>query len=113
MSYFFRSILCISPKQAGLSVLKSMGYGVPFVTRKDAITGGEINNIMDGVNGIFYHSLNELADVIIDVRCHPENFKRMSENARTYYLQNASIEKMAHGFIDATNFVQKKQDMPD
>lgn len=64
---FAQALLCISPTQGGLSVPKSMGYGVPFVTRKDSITGGEIYHITPGVNGIMYVKDEELTSVISDV----------------------------------------------
>lgn len=106
--YFFKSILCISPKQAGLSVLKSLGYGVPFVTHTNAITGGEKTNIKNGVNGILYDSEDELVDILVDAAENPSKFERMSQSARNYYLKEASPERMAKGVLDAINYALNK-----
>ena len=105
--YFLAATICVSPKQAGLSVLKSLGYGVPFVTRTNAITGGEKSNIINGKNGIFYDSVEELAEIIKTTALEPEKFREMSKNAREYYLNNASPEKMARGVLDAINYALK------
>jgi glycosyltransferase involved in cell wall biosynthesis len=105
MQHFFCSIVCVSPTQAGLSVLKSMGYGVPFVTRIDSITGGERLNILNGENGVFYNNADELTNILLEVVRNPEKFKKMSANAREHYLNNATPEKMAQGALDAINFV--------
>lgn len=102
--YFFKSILCISPKQAGLSVLKSFGYGVPFVTHTDAITGGEKTNIKNGVNGLFYNSEQELVEILVDATNNSSKYEKMSDNARNYYLEEASPENMAKGVLDAINY---------
>lgn len=106
--YFVKSIICVSPKQAGLSVLKSLGYGVPFVTRTDAITGGEKTNIIDGKTGIFYNSEEELVQVLTQTTAKPEMFAAMSEAARNHYLTNASPEGMAQGVVDAIMYVLQK-----
>lgn len=103
--FFLTSLLCISPKQAGLSVQKSMGYGVPFVTRPDAITGGERLDIIDKENGYFYETVEELTTILVKAVKNPVEIENMSNNARNYYLKYASPEKMAQGALDAIRYV--------
>lgn len=103
--FFSKSLLCISPDQAGLSVLKSMGYGVPYVTRENAITGGERLNIINKENGILYKSKAELVSIIEEASINPEIYINMGINAQKYYNENATVKHMAQGFIDAINFV--------
>jgi glycosyltransferase involved in cell wall biosynthesis len=104
---FANSLVCISPDQAGLTVLKSMGYGRPFVTRRDAITGGERLNVIDGVNGLLYNNYSDLVEIIVKVANNPNYFIQLGQNAQKYYDENATINHMAKGFIDAVNFVAK------
>lgn len=105
--YFLNAKLCISPKQAGLSVPKSLGYGCPFVTRPNAITGGERNNVIDGHNGIYYNSVNELADILISSVEQEEKFETMANNAREYYKNDCPPQKMANGALNAIRYVLK------
>lgn len=102
--YFLNAKLCISPKQAGLSVPKSLGYGCPFVTHPDAITGGERNNIIDGQNGVYYNSVEELAQILVS-SIEEEKYARMAENARDYYHNVCPPEKMANGALQAIRYV--------
>ena len=105
---FSEAIICVSPNQAGLTVLKSMGYGVPFVTREHAITGGERLNIKNNHNGLFYNSKTELVAIIKDTIVDPQRFIVMGINAKRYYSENASPDHMVNGFIDAINHVSDK-----
>lgn len=107
--YFLKSVICVSPKQAGLTVLKSLGYGVPFITRFDAITGGEKANIIDGKTGIFYDSEKELVDILVQTATNPNRFVELSLNARRYYIEQASPEIMAQGVVDAIKYVLKNE----
>jgi len=101
--YFVKSIICVSPTQAGLTVLKSLGYGVPFITRTDAISGGEKTNIQNGVTGVFYDSEEELVEILSETKTNPQKFAAMSKAARDFYIREASPEGMAQGVIDAIN----------
>lgn len=101
---FQQSLLCISPHQAGLSILKSFAYGTPFVTRKDAITGGEIYNIRDGENGILYKQDSDLASLLADAAEHPDRYLEMGRAAHRFYAEEASPEKMACGILEAVHY---------
>lgn len=107
--FFSNSIICISPDQAGLSVLKSMGYGVPYITRENAITGGERLNIINGENGILYKNKEELINIISEAFSTPSKYYKMGVNAKKYYDSNATISHMAQGFLDAIDYVQKEK----
>lgn len=107
--FFSKAVACISPVQAGLSVLESMGYGVPFVTMHDSITGGERLNIKNGVNGILLQDLAELKDIILEITEKPQEFIQMGNVARDYYLRNRKPEHMAKGLLNAILYVSGKQ----
>lgn len=106
---FAHALLCISPTQGGLSVPKSMGYGVPFVTRKDAITGGEIYHITPGVNGILYEKDEDLVNILADSCQNAQKYVDMGVKAKEYYDGHATIRHMAQGAMDAFEFVLNKR----
>ncbi len=107
-SLFSLSIVCISPNQAGLTVLKSMGYGVPFITRKDSITGGEIFNISNGQNGVLYASDSDLKEILFDIEKNNQRYINMGVAAKNYYNKYATPAIMAEGVISSLRYVLYK-----
>lgn len=104
---FRKSIACISPLQAGLSVLESMGYGVPFITSENAITGGESFNIQHGTNGLLMRNLEELKDVILDISKNTGKYIEMGKSSYCHYWKCRRPEDMAQGIINAIEYTLK------
>lgn len=102
---FKKAYACISPKQAGLAVLESLGYGVPFVTMYNSITGGERFNISDGENGLLMSSIDQLANIISDISKNKDKYITMGINGKKYYEKYRKPEHMAQGIIDSIKFV--------
>ena len=102
-NYFERAICLISPGQAGLTVLKSFAYGIPFVTKYNAITGGERLNIVNETNGLLYKKENELDQILETCMTNLNSFKRMGINAYNFYWKEARMERMLEGFKNAIN----------
>lgn len=105
MEYYSQALISVSPNQAGLSVSKSMGYGVPYATRRDAITGGEIYHITDGVNGFMYENDDDLLEILLDASDNPSKYVEMGRRAKDYYDNHATIQHMAQGAMDAIEYV--------
>lgn len=101
---FEKALVCVSPTQAGLTVPKSMGYGVPVITRRNAITGGEIYHIEHDVNGLFYDKDEDLPQILKSVISSPARFIKMGCRAQTYYTDNATPKHQADGAIEAINY---------
>jgi glycosyltransferase involved in cell wall biosynthesis len=102
---FRTSVACVSPNQAGLSVLSSMAYGCTFITKKDAITGGEVFNITDGETGMFYDGTKEdLKKTMLFACTDKEKMDAMSKNAFKHYREHRTPQQMANAIIDAVEF---------
>jgi len=102
MDYYKKAILSVSFGQAGLSVLQSMGYGVPFLTKENAISGGEKSNIKNGYNGILcMDNQGSLTENLICLCNDLDYARKLGENAFDYYTKYCSMENMVQGFRDA------------
>lgn len=101
-AFYSESIVSVSYGQAGLTVLQSFGFGVPFITRTDAISGGEKNNIVNGYNGYFCDGSQSDLEGRLMLLCNDIDMARkMGENAFDFYTKNCTIDKMVEGFIAA------------
>ena len=107
---FQKTLACISPLQGGLSVLESMGYGVPFITDANAITGGEAFNIVDGKTGLRVEGMNanKLKDIILDISSNKQKYIEMGNKAYEHYWSCRKPEDMAQGVINAIEYVINK-----
>lgn len=107
IAYFSRSIASISLNQAGLSVLESFSFGVPFITKKDAISGGEHLNIRNFENGFLVGDINDFVDKLSWIDQHLEDAKKLGTNAFSYYSKKASMDLMVRSFENAIRHVEK------
>lgn len=98
--------ISVSYGQAGLSVLQSLGHGVPFVTAIDSISGGESTNIVDGETGIrFENRPGKLAEILVTLFDDPRTLPAMQEASRTYYKNHRTMDHMVRPFMEAIDFI--------
>ncbi|MEZ8593277.1 glycosyltransferase family 4 protein [Vibrio splendidus] len=98
--YYEESFVSVSYGQAGLSVLQSLAFGVPFITHKDSISGSEKHNIVDGHNGFFVNSASEL-ESRMELLLNNESIRiKISDNAYDWYSRHCTVENMASQFVD-------------
>lgn len=107
-SLFSSALAVVSPGQAGLSVLHSFAFGVPFVTKANAVSGGEIENIKDGVNGVLYEGgCAELTTVLRHFALCPEYSVELGRHAHAHYRSSRTINHMVSGFMRALQFASQ------
>lgn len=103
--FFSKSLACISPKQAGLAVQESFGYGVPFITESTAYTGGEIFDITNNETGLLLTEKSSLEDALIQISQDPDKFILMGKRAKQFYESSRTPEHMANGLWNAIQHV--------
>jgi glycosyltransferase involved in cell wall biosynthesis len=101
------AIALISPGQAGLTVLNSFAYGVPFVTSVNAITGGEYFNIVHLHNGLTYEGdVNTLSSILVSLSTDDTLVYKMGINAQNFYFNERTIDMMVSGLVDSIMYAK-------
>jgi glycosyltransferase involved in cell wall biosynthesis len=96
------AMVCVSPTQAGLSVLHAMAFGCPFMTAENAITGGEKFYIEDNVNGYYYDgSVEQLIDKLVWIVNNPEMNNKICRQAYDFYHEKCTMKNYADAFRKA------------
>lgn len=100
--YYKNAIASVSFGQAGLAVLQSMAFGVPFVTARNAISGGEITNIVHGHNGVLCEDSSEsLEKCLVELASDTDRARELGKNANEHYMKHATINNMVNSFLVA------------
>lgn len=100
--YYAEAIASVSFGQAGLAVLQSMAFGVPFITKQNAVSGGEKYNIIDGHNGLLVKDDPAALEAALrQLFADVNQARRMGEAAYRYYSEAATVENMVVNFSKA------------
>lgn len=94
-----RAAVCVSPGQAGLSVQKCFSYGTGFITTQNAITGGEIFSIQDGITGNFYDG--SVSDLVEKLSMYSDSSycEKISKNSYLFYNNFRNLKVWHDGFL--------------
>lgn len=95
---FAKAYCVISPRQAGLGVVESFSYGVPFVTARNPITGGEALSIEDEVNGVLVDNDTDLCDVLLSFLDGRRDHRLLGQGAYDTYLESLLFKDYAARF---------------
>ncbi len=104
--FFKTAVASISPKQAGLSVLESFSYGVPFICYTNAISGGEHLNIKNGFNGHLVNNETELTDIMINLAQDKNKYIELGSNSFNFYKNERSMTNMIDSFDKAIRYTE-------
>lgn len=96
--FFASAAAVISPLQAGLSVTESFSFGVPFVTHKTPISGGEYLSIAQGENGFLFETEEELVRVLVCLGMDSRERVQLGDKAYEFYINNLQMEQFVARF---------------
>lgn len=105
--YKMSDVFCM-PGAIGLAINHSFYYGIPVII-ENVEQGPEAIYLKNGENGFLFEkgSASDLATKIEKLLEDDKLYKNFSKNAHKTILEEASIEKMFNGFMEAVKYVAK------
>jgi glycosyltransferase involved in cell wall biosynthesis len=93
------------PGNLGLALIEALFWGKPTITLKGLNTP-EIIYLKNGENGFIVENEQELEDKAMLLFNQPELYRKMADNARKTFQEEAHISIMFDGFLNAVKYVQ-------
>jgi glycosyltransferase involved in cell wall biosynthesis len=97
------AIASVSPGTAGLSVIQSLGFGVPTIVARRARHGPELDAAVEGENAVFFDSASrdELAETLVSVAAQRDAWRSRRVAIATSIRDSYTIEAMVAAFVSA------------
>jgi glycosyltransferase involved in cell wall biosynthesis len=107
---FTMADVCSIPGHVGLGLNQAFMYGLPVVTM-EGLQPPEIGYLHPGQNGYIVPAgdIGQLRDRIFELLDNDQKRAEFSANARTTFLNEASIEGMFNGFKSCIDFITNKK----
>lgn len=95
-----RAIASVSPGTAGLSIIQSLGFGVPTIVARRARHGPELDAAVEGENAVFFDS-GDLAETLVSVAAQRDAWRSRRSAIAAQIRDGYTIEAMVAAFVSA------------
>ena len=96
------SLVSVSPGYAGLSLIQSLGFGVPVLVSNNEKHSPEIEAVEEGLNAVFFDTddSRDLSSKIVDIFENKALWIRKREEISDRCRSSYSLESMAQPFLN-------------
>lgn len=97
------AIASVSPGTAGLSVIQSLGFGVPTIVARHARHGPELDAAVEGENALFFDSgsSDELQEALVSAAAERDLWRSRRSAIAASIRDSYTIEAMVAAFLSA------------
>lgn len=104
-SFYYTSLVSVSPGYIGLSVTQSFSFGVPMIVSKDENHSPEIEAVIEEFNAKYFDTdnIDSLSNRILELYENKSYWLKKREDISNFCKDNYSIEVMSEAFFDLIN----------
>ncbi len=110
---FFAEAIAFVSGHVGLSAPQALGHGVPVVARANLEQGPEFECVIDGFTGRTYRTLEELAQILLDLATRPDEAAELGRAGLALYNQSLSADAMCKRMVEAIEYAVSRHAKPD
>jgi glycosyltransferase involved in cell wall biosynthesis len=107
-SLYSHALASVSPGCVGLSLIQSLGFGIPMIVADAESHGPEIEAALESRAATFFaaDSVTELAEALIDLHERQDEWIVRRHDISAWCRDRYSAERMADGFVEAIRIAQ-------
>lgn len=100
----FAEAIAFVTGHVGLSAPQALGHGVPVIARADISQAPEYECVIDGYTGRTYRSIDELAQILLDLANQPDKAAELGQTGLALYKKTLTAEAMRDRILETIHF---------